>query len=101
MEKIKERFGAQIESWKKQYGKIFGYKSEDGKMGVFRTPDLIILDLCATIAKGSNIKYTQALIENCWLGGDEELKTDTKYILGLKDWSAELIEVVSGELSEL
>ena len=100
-EAIKKRFGAQFNDWKSQYGKVFGYVSTDGKTGVFRTPDMTILDLCSTIAKGSQVKYDQALIANCWLGGDEELKTETKYILGLKEWLADLIEVVNGEMVEL
>ena len=98
---IKERFGAQLENWKKEYGKVFGYKSTDGKIGVFRTPDLTILDLCQAIAKGSSIQYDKALVENCWLGGDECLKNETKYFLGMRSFLGDIVEVVSGELGEL
>lgn len=98
---LQKRFGAQIENWKKEHGKVFGYISEDGKIGVFRTPDLTILDLCQAIAKGSSVRYDCAMIENCWLGGDECLKSETKYVLGIKNWLADLIEVITGEMGEL
>jgi hypothetical protein len=94
------KFGAQLDEWKRLYGKIKGYGA-DGKVAVFRPATIQILDACRTISQGSIIKYDVALIENCWLGGDEELKTEDRYLLGLINWGAELIESVAGEMVEL
>ncbi|MFV0506737.1 MAG: hypothetical protein ACK5L5_08525 [Bacteroidales bacterium] len=41
------------------------------------------------------------LFTNCCLGGDEELKTDDAYFLGLSAKVGELVEVKEGELKEL
>jgi len=98
---IQKRFGAQIDEWKRLYGSVFGYVSEDGKCCVLRAPDLIILDACRTISGGSSIKFDAVLLENCWLGGDNELKTEDKYRLGVFDWLSTVIKKVEGELVEL
>jgi len=100
-ETIKERFGAQIDEWKKLYGSVFGYVSEDGKCCVLRAPDLVILDACRVMSGGSSIKFDIMLLENCWLAGDAELKTGDKYRLGLFDWLSTVIKKVEGELVEL
>ena len=102
LQKFEERFGKdQIALWKKQYSKIFGYASEDGKMCVLHSPDLMTLDACKTIAGNSGIKFDIALTDNCWLAGDEELRNDDKYRIGLFDWLGVIIVKVEGELGEL
>ena len=98
---IQKRFGAQIDEWKRLYGDVFGYVSNDGKCCVLRAPNLVILDACRTISGGSSFRFDEALLENCWLAGDNELRTEDKYRLGLFDWLATVIQKVEGELVEL
>ena len=98
---IQERFGARIDDWKRQYRDVFGYVSEDGKCCVLRTPDLTILDACRTMSRGSSIRFDMALLENCWLDGDPELKTEDKYRMGIFDWLGSIIKKTEGELVEL
>lgn len=98
---ITERFGARIAEWKKQYGYVFGYVSDDGKCCVLRAPDLTILDACRIISRGSSIQFDIALLENCWLDGDPELKTEDKYRMGVFDWLGTIIKKTEGELVEL
>jgi len=97
---IKTRFGAQLDEWKKLYGTIKGYGS-DGKIAVFRVADINIIDACRTISRGSTLRFSLALIDNCWLDGDKELLKDDKHKLDMADWGNELIEVVAGEMVEL
>lgn len=97
---IKSRFGAQLDEWKRLYGTIKGYGA-DGKIAVFRTADINIIDACRTISKGSALKFGIFLAENCWLGGDEELRKEDKYKLSIAEWGNELIEVAAGEMVEL
>lgn len=101
MNKDKEITKEQIEQWKLQYGSIFRYKSEDGKVCYLKTPTLTIIDACKTIAGGSSIKFDIALVDNCWIEGDDELKTQDKYRMGLFDWLGGIIKKVDGELEEL
>ncbi|MDR1729953.1 MAG: hypothetical protein LBR52_04755 [Prevotellaceae bacterium] len=97
---IKARFGAQLEEWKKLHGAIKGYGS-DGKIAVFRVADINTIDTCRMMSRGSTLKFSLNLVENCWLGGDEELIKEDRYRLDIADWGNELIEVVAGEMVEL
>lgn len=92
---------AQIEEFKKKYGSVFQYTTKDGKSCLLRSPDLNILDACRTISGGSSIKFDEALLSNCWIAGDEELKTVDKYKIGLFDWLGGIIQKIEGELEEL
>ena len=100
-ETLRERFGAQIDEWKRLHGNVFGYVSKDGKCCALRAPDLVILDACRAMSGGNGLRFDMALLENCWLGGDEALKTDDKYRLGVFDWLSTVIQKVEGELEEL
>lgn len=91
----------QIEAYKKQYGTVFKYTAKDGKSCLLRSPDLTILDACRTISGGSSVKFDAALVDNCWIDGDPELKTVDKYRMGLFDWLGGIIKKVDGELEEL
>jgi hypothetical protein len=91
----------QIEKYKKEYGSIFEYKSDDGKSCILKSPTLQVLDACKTISGGSSIKFDDALLQNCWVDGDIELKTEDKYKLGLFEWLGGIIQKVDGELKEL
>lgn len=100
---IMEYTKEQTEGWIKQYGKgyVWIYKTKDGKSCVLRTPDLTIIDACRTISGGRSTWFDIALVENCWLAGDEVFKKDTKYQLGLHDWLGKLIVKVDGQMEEL
>lgn len=99
---FEERYGKeQLDSWKAKYGNIFGYKSEDGKSCVLRCPDLDIIDACRATSGGSSIRFDKALVDNCWLEGDDELRKVDKYRMGLFDWLGTIIKKVEGNLVEL
>lgn len=91
----------QIKAYKAKYGSLYRYTSSDGKSCLLRSPNLEILDACRTISGGSSIKFDKALVENCWVDGDKELKTLDKYQMGLFDWLGGIIEKVEGELEQL
>ncbi len=91
----------QIKMWKNQYGNIYKYTTTDGKWCVLKSPDLLTLDACKTISGGSSIKFDIALVDNCWIDGDVELKTIDKYRMGLFDWLGGIIKKVDGQLEEL
>ena len=91
----------QIDAYKAKYGDVFQYTTTDKKSALFRTPDLMTLDACRTVSGGSSIKFDKALVENCWIDGDVELKTEDKYLMGLFDWTAALIVRIDGQLEKL
>lgn len=91
----------QIKKYKGEHGTLYRYTADDGKSCLLRSPDLNILDACRTVSGGSSIKFDKALVENCWVDGDEELKTVDKYQMGLFDWLGGIIQKVDGQLEEL
>jgi hypothetical protein len=91
----------QINLYKEKYKSIFMYTANDGKSCILRSPDLQILDACRTISGGSSIRFDIALVDNCWIDGDIELKTIDKYMMGLFDWLGGIIQKIDGELKEL
>lgn len=92
---------AQIQTWKREHGRVYVYHTPDGKWCILRKPTLMILDACKSLSGSSNIRFSQALVENCWLSGSPEFKTDDEYQLGLFDWLGVIIKQIDGELEEL
>lgn len=91
----------QITEFKNKYGDVHHYKAKDGKACLLKSPDLETIDACRTISGGSSIKFDKALVENCWVAGDAEFKTVTRYQLGLFDWLGAIIDKVDGEMEKL
>lgn len=90
-----------IEQWKKQFSKVVKYSTEDGKVAYFKNPDLTTIDAAASMVQSNPIKSNILIARNCFLGGDEEIITEEKYIFGLGNHLRELVVKVEGELSEL
>jgi len=90
-----------IKEYKNKFGHVFKYTSKDGKSCLLRNPDLKIIDACRTVSGGSSVKFDKALVDNCWLEGDEELRTNDEYTMGLFDWMGGIIKKVDGQLEEL
>lgn len=90
----------QIESWKKQYGKVFGIKVED-HICYLRTPDRKTLSYATSVGAKDPIKFNEILLNNCWLGGSEDIKTNDSLFLAVCGKLAEIIEVKEAELVNL
>ncbi len=92
----------QIAEWKHKYSDVFAYETEDGKYACYlKRPSRQTVDLASTRAQGSNFKMADVILDNCWLGGNDELRGEDKYFIGLQQKIAELIEVAAGELKKL
>jgi hypothetical protein len=71
-----------IEDWKKQYGEIFEIevpKDDSGievYRGYLRKPDRKTLSYVMAIQAKNPIAAKEALLENCFMGGDNEIKTE-------------------------
>ncbi len=90
-----------IKLLKEKHGKVFLYETTDGKSCVLSTPTLKIIDACRSISGGSAIRFKNAIVENCWVDGDEEIKSTDKYLLGLFDQLDMIFDIVEGSLKEL
>lgn len=78
---------AQIEQWKREYGKVFK-ASADGHTAYYRKPNRKDLSYAMTL-QNQPLDMTETLLKSCFLGGDAIMHEDTEYLLGC-----------SGELTE-
>lgn len=90
----------QIESWKKKHGDVFEV-NVDGKTAYLKKPDRKVLGAASVLGKDDPMKYNETLLENCWLGGDEEIKTDDSLFLGVSSVLAEIIEIKKAEIKKI
>ncbi|MCT4614552.1 MAG: hypothetical protein N4A49_06720 [Marinifilaceae bacterium] len=100
MENKEKNMQDKIENWKKKYGDIFMYES-DGKICYLKKPSRKTLGAAAVVGQNDPMKYNEILLNNCWLSGDKELKTDDSYFLGLSAKLSELVEIKEGEIKKL
>lgn len=97
----------QIEQWKaetkKKYGEsanVFVYQVED-KVCYLRSVDRSTYSAAASKVSTSPAKFNEVVIDNIWLGGDDELKKNDRYYFGLIDFIEEMMAKKKGSLTIL
>ena len=90
----------QIEEWKKQYNDIYVLNIED-KKAYLRTPDRQTLSCASTLSTKDPLKFNEVVLNNCWLGGDEEIKTDDALFLAASSKLPDLIQIKEATLEKL
>ncbi|HBX45556.1 hypothetical protein [Limibacterium fermenti] len=89
----------QIEEWKKKQGDIFKVEVGDS-VCYLKKPDRKTMSYVATL--GNNpIRANEALLQNCWLGGDESIKTDDEKFFGVSAKLAEIVQIKEAEITKL
>jgi hypothetical protein len=89
----------QIADWKKKHGDIFKVEVGDS-VCYLKKPDRKTMSYVATL--GSNpIRANEALLQNCWLGGDESIKTDDEKFFGVSSKLNEIVEIKDAEITKL
>lgn len=91
---------ARIAAWKKKHGDIFAYEA-DGKTCYLHRPSRQAIAAASVVGKEDAFKFAEVIVSSCWLGGDEELRTEDKYFMGLSQKVSELVEIKVGELKKL
>ncbi len=90
----------QIAKWKNLYGKVFCFEV-DGSVCYLKTPDRNVVSAATTLGQTDPIRYAETVLNNCWIAGDESIKTnDTKFlsVSGKLDILMQLSEVSVKEL---
>lgn len=72
----------QIAEWKKKHGEIFEFGCLD-KVCYLKKPGRKELSFASVTSGNDEYKWNEAIVESCWLGGDEEIKTNDDYFLPL------------------
>ncbi len=89
-----------IEEWKRKYGEVFEVKIE-GLVGYIRKPDRATLSAAAALGQADGVKYSEIMVTNCWLGGDDKMKEDDECFFALATRVAELFKVKESTLKKL
>lgn len=90
----------QIELWKKAHGEVFQF-TVDGKIAYLKKPGRKVLSYASSVASTDPMKFNELILNDCWLAGDEEIKTNDSLFLSASSKIAELIEVKESELVKL
>ena len=90
----------QIKQWKAKYKEVFVLRVDD-KVAYLRTPDRATLSYASTLATKDPMKFNEAILTNCWLGGDEEIKTDDALFLSASSKLGEVIQSKEATLEKL
>lgn len=90
----------EIAAWKKQHGEIFKLTVED-KVAYLKKANRKTLAFATSTASKDPMKFNEIILNNCWIEGDEEIKTEDSYFLGAMQKLAELIQVKEAELVKL
>lgn len=91
----------QIQEWKERYGEIFRIDFEDGKKAYLKKPDRKTLSFAMTKMQTNPLGFAETIINNCFIGGDEEIKTDDSYFFGASAQLEGIMEVKTAELKKL
>ena len=95
----------QIDTWKRDHGSVFRYTATkegcEAKVGYFKKISPQTMDAYEAMLKRSKLMADDVVIENCWLGGDEDIVKNDDYRMGLRDWLGYLLVKVEGEMAEL
>lgn len=97
----------QIDAWKAKHGEdnIFGLEVEDAKdectrRAYVRVPNRKDLSYAMTVGKDP-IKFNEAILNRCWLDGDEKIKTDDALFMGVSGQLDQLVPAAEATIKKL
>lgn len=90
----------QIEAWKKLHGDVFLIEV-GGKKAYIKKPGRKELAAATTAGKKDPFKFNDSILNNCWLAGDQEIKTHDELYLGACNVLDEVIEFKQAEVKKL
>ena len=107
--KIKETFDGgvteeQTNKWKGQYGKVIRIDVvDDGDLhvGYFHRPRLETMSAVAKMAKTDELKSSEVLFDNCWLGGSSAMRQDAVLFLEATKQLGTMLNSCSSSLKNL
>lgn len=94
----------QIESWKGLHGKVVCVEIEDQgdvHVGYFHRPKLETMSAVTKIAKTDEVKSSEVMFDNCWLGGSPALRKDAILFLEATKQLATMFSSCTSRLKNL
>ena len=90
----------QIEACKRELGDVFAATVDDS-VCYLKKPSRKALGYATFASKSDPLKFNEVILNECWLGGDETIRTDDSKFLGLSGVLTQLIEVKEAEIKKL
>ena len=91
----------QIAEWKAKYGDVFCIKIEDKACCYLKKPDRKILGYAGQASQANPLKFNEVILYQCWIDGDEEIKTNDDLFLAAAPKVLLLNEVYKSDLEKL
>lgn len=90
-----------INELKAKHGQIYLISFEDGKRAYLKKPDRNVLSMAMTKMQTNPLGFAETVLNQCFVGGDDEVKTNDDYFLGAATQLEALMEVKNAELKKL
>lgn len=87
----------QIDAWKVEHGAVAALKVAD-KIGYVKKPTRQTISYASQAGVKDPMAFNEIILEQCWLGGDEEIKTDTGLFMSVSAQLTKLINIQEAEL---
>jgi hypothetical protein len=96
---------SQIKQWKAKYGEVHEVcveiEADQEAFAYFKKPDRRVLALAAKFIENDPIKAGDVLFENCWVGGDEQIKDDDEARLACIELIGKLFKKKQASIKKL
>lgn len=90
----------QIKTWKDEHEQVFQVIVEES-VAYLKKPNRRILSLAMKAAEKNSMRFNETLLNNCWLGGDETIKSDDDKFLAVSSQLDVIVEQKEAEIKEL
>lgn len=90
----------QIAKLKEEHKDVYAVET-GGHIGYLRKPKRKDISYASIAGKVDPIKFNEAILRTCWLGGSEAIRTDDDKFMAASGVLADLIEVADAELKKL
>lgn len=93
----------EVEKLKAIHGPLKYFQSADKKAAaIFKAPSRKILKMAhANNGESNSITYNETLVNNCFVAGDEQMKTEDKYLLSVGPRLQEMVPMAELEIKDL
>lgn len=90
----------EIAAWKKKHGDVY-LVEVDGRSCYLKSPGRNEMSYAATVAGKDPMKFNAAILDKCWLAGDDEIKTNDKLFMGVAEKLDQIIETAEATVKKL
>lgn len=90
----------QVAEWKAKYGDVFKISVED-KVCFLKTPTRKALGYASQVGTTDPMKFNEIILNECWIDGDQDIKTNDMLFLSVSAKLAEIIQVKEAQLEKL